>query len=97
MTVEQVAVADKALRTRALAVLREGRLHLMTVRPSVGADGPAMVDAIVYGHSGDHVVAFEVGKGWWCGCRGKVSGLCAHVLAAELVVHAVGEPGKGRP
>lgn len=89
-------------RTKALAVLRDGRLRLLTVRTEPNGH-TTFVDAIVYGHRGEHVVTFhattpgEIGGAWRCSCR-DADTVCPHVFAAELVTHGVMPPGRdGHP
>lgn len=97
---------DEAVRTKALAVLRDGRLRLLGVRTDA-AGRLLFCDAVVYGHRGEHSVGWGArpggAVGWSCTCPENRDGrVCAHVFAAELVCHGVWPPGrdgqpKGRP
>lgn len=89
-------------RTKALSVLRDGRLRLLSVKTEPNGH-LTFVDAIVYGHRGEHVVTFhayrvgEMGGAWRCSCPDR-DGPCPHVFAAELVTHGVMPPGRdGQP
>lgn len=81
-------------RPRALAYLRNG--HVQLVEVSDGAPGSArsgrVVDAVVRGFNGDHVVTFTEGEGWWCQAEpdnpDPEPDRCPHALAVELVTHA---------
>lgn len=77
-------------RTKALSILRDGRLRLMAVRTDPGGH-VLFVDAIVYGHRGEHFVTYN--GGWVCSCR-EPDPPCPHVFAAEMVTHAVLPPGR---
>lgn len=95
-----------AVRTAALSVLREGRLQILRLITDPNGK-PLTVDAIVHGHSGPHMVAWEARPGgpmgWACSCKnGREGHVCPHVFAAEMVAHCVlphGKPGepKARP
>lgn len=82
-------------RTKALSVLRDGRLRLMSVKTDP-AGHLTFADAIVYGHRGEHFVTFQSGA-WACSCR-EPDPPCPHVFAAEMVCHGVMPPGRdGQP
>lgn len=70
-----------ALRARALAILREGRLRVQDVM--VDADGCVIFKAIVFGHRGQHGVSWDRLVGWECSCPDPMP--CAHVTAAMQV------------
>ena len=78
------------VRAKALGVLRDGRLRLLTVRTDPGGH-LTFADAIVYGHRGEHFVTFQSGR-WVCSCKDEVP--CPHLFAAELVCHGVMPPGR---
>lgn len=94
------------VRSKGLAVLRDGRLRMMTVRTD--ANGSlTFTDAIVHGHRSDHAVTFLDGR-WSCSCpdaresTDRPGHECAHIYAAEMVAHGIAPPGrdnapKGRP
>lgn len=94
------------VRSKGLAVLRDGRLRLMMVRTD-GNGTLAFADAIVHGHGGDYAVTFNAASGervWACSCPTYRDnrGVCSHIYAAEMVCHGVHAPGrdgapKGRP
>lgn len=84
-------------RSKALAVLRDGRLRILTVKTDAGGH-LLFCDAIVYGHRGEHFVTF-VGGTWQCSCPdSRTAPPCPHVFAAEMVCHGVMAPGRdGHP
>lgn len=95
------------VRSGGLAVLRDGRLRMMTVRTD-GNGRLTFADALVHGHRSDHAVTFsrpEGGEGrWTCSCpeHRDTGAVCAHIYAAEMVNHGTSAPGrdgapKGRP
>lgn len=88
---------DKALRTKALAILRESRLCVVDL---ARGEDYALVQArvLVRGFSADHRVGFRAGA-WLCTCpAGRAHTLCSHVVAAELVCHGVTPfPARPRP
>jgi hypothetical protein len=98
-------VPTEDIRSKGLAVLRDGRLRLMMLRTD--ANGTLQfADAIVHGHRGDHAVTFNRANGearWACSCPDNRDGrICSHVYAAEMVSHGVSAPGrdgapKGKP
>lgn len=84
-------------RTKALAVLRDGRLRLLSVKTDA-AGHLTFADAIVYGHRAEHFVTWQ-SAAWHCSCPdARVDPPCAHVFAAEMVCHGVMPPGRdGQP
>lgn len=70
-----------ALRARALAILREGRLRVQDAM--VDGDGCVIFKAVVFGHRGQHVVSWDRLMGWECSCPDALP--CAHVAAAKHV------------
>lgn len=83
-------------RAKALSVLRDGRLRLMTVKTDP-AGHLVFADAIVYGHRGEHFVTWQ--GSWACSCPEALSAPpCPHIFAAEMVCHGVMPPGRdGQP
>ncbi|HEX9376548.1 MAG TPA: hypothetical protein VGB19_09960 [Actinomycetota bacterium] len=67
---------------RARKYLTEGRMTLHLVEPG-------RIRATCTGFSGDHRLGLEPGQGWWCTC--PEVGLCAHLLAVQLVTEV--KPG----
>lgn len=97
--------SDDGVRSKGLAVLRDGRLRIMLARTD-GIGQLTFADAIVHGHRGDHAVTFNAASGerrWACSCSDSREGrICSHVYAAEMVLHGVSAPGrdgapKGKP
>jgi hypothetical protein len=82
---------DKALRSKALAALREGRVCVTRADkadPETGTLRPQLVEAAVRSsRPGDRVYAVDmVGGKWLCTCQSGNSGdLCAHVAAVQMV------------
>ncbi len=73
----RIGVAFPAhLLPRARRYLTEGRVTLHLVEAG-------RVRASCTGFSGDHRLGLEPGRGWWCTC--PEVGLCAHLLAVQLV------------
>lgn len=93
---------DPDVRTKALAILRDGRLRVMAVRTD-GNGRLSFADAIVHGHRADYAVTFNAAgtntPAWWCSCRDTEAGqLCTHAFAAEMVCHGIMPPGRdGHP
>jgi len=80
--------APDAVRRKALAVLREGRVTLLVVRSDPDTLAVTKVVARVQGSRGTYVVDYRVtaDSGWDCTCsRGMAGQRCGHILAAQLV------------
>lgn len=89
-------MSSEDARTKALSILRDGRLRLLTVKTDPGGH-LLFVDAIVYGHRGEHFVTWQrvgsIKEHWSCSCR-SLDPPCPHVFAAEMVCHGVMPPGR---
>jgi len=77
--------ATDAVRRKALAVLREGRVKVLVARSH--PDTLAVHTAIVQVHGSRGVYVVDLNDGvWTCTCtRGMAGVRCGHVLAAQLV------------
>lgn len=90
------------VRSSGLAILRDGRLRVMSVRTD-GAGQLTVADCIVHGHRADHAVDFNALGGaerrWHCTCPDAGGGeVCAHIYACEWVCHGITAPGRdGEP
>lgn len=73
-----------AIRRKALAVLREGRVTVLSARSD---EKLAVTSALVrvQGSRGVYVVDFKNGE-WTCTCdRGQAGVRCGHIVAGQLV------------
>lgn len=85
--------APDAIRRKALAILREGRVTVLTAKsdPVTLTVTGAMIRVI--GTRSTYVVDYIDGQ-WTCTCnRGQAGVRCGHILAGQLITaHAETEP-----
>lgn len=79
-----MAATRSPIRTKALAILREQRLRLVTVKCPDGGTVPDLILARVKGFHGVYAVDLIAGR-WTCTCREGLDGECAHAWAVRLV------------
>lgn len=74
-----------AIRRKALSVLREGRLTVLSARSDTDTLTVQSAMVRVQGSRGVYVVDFQHGE-WHCTCtRGQAGVRCGHIVAAQLI------------
>lgn len=80
------------IRSRALTLIREGRVVIRHALTQEDRRSPYRVSAVVYGHTGHHRVSYGPTMPLWnCSCGRQP--VCAHIAATALVT---GDPSLAR-
>lgn len=81
----ELLAVDQAVRRKALAVLREGRLTVVSARSGSTTNVPFELVAAVRSSRGTTTYAVDLADGEWaCTCRDQVRP-CGHIFAAQLI------------
>lgn len=80
---------DARVRSKALAILREGRCTIVEAQPNVrGGIWPPKVVAHVRGHQGKYAVDLDADGHGDCTCRDGAGAWCGHGYATRLVTRS---------